>query len=694
MVRRIRNFISNLIYDVKHYHEKLSVKLVVWVTIILFATSLLLVGISISSLTSQFAHANHGYLIQNSVVVKSTVQHLLEHQQGLGQSLSSLPEVKGVVEGSGDPALTKYLLAKVRKCNDAIAGIQILDASGQPVVTTISGVDTSQARQDYFSASMKGKAYISDVFKNNISGKPYFINALPIKSDNNQTIGVLALIVDWNKVMRDIDGITENITRKGFNGLTANLERKIELYILDQNGLFLMHPDSKKIFRGNAHQVNWGMQLFKSPNEAFTTKGLTDKSLIAYDKIPETGWIVVSKLKQAEIFAILGPVRKAALTILFIAIIVMVSFTYNRLNKLVLEPLNKMTAAMEEVEKGNLAVKVNITTGDELEHIGDRFNQMVDNINYMIKRTKEIVNDVTERIQHLKESSAYSAQAAEGVAAAMEQISRGTNDQSNHAEESSQFMSSLAENIESIVYHAANMEKTIESTKKLSNDSQTVVNELLDKTTQTREVTDIILESTHQLNTNTMEISKAAEVIESIAIQTNLLALNATIEAARAGEAGRGFTVVADEINKLAEQSKRAVDIIHHTSKIILHNLEDSSTNANQAYEIVNQQIDAVHAANASFTNISNQMSEFLSLISAFHSYIMKMNQLKDRTLAAIVSISAISEETAAATEEVSASAEEQTQMAGQVNLLAVELKTITDRLVDAMTVFSVKKAN
>jgi methyl-accepting chemotaxis protein len=301
---------------------------------------------------------------------------------------------------------------------------------------------------------------------------------------------------------------------------------------------------------------------------------------------------------------------------------------------------------------------------------------------------------VTERIQHLKESSAYSAQAAEGVAAAMEQISRGTSDQSNHAEESSQFMSSLAENIESIVYHSANMEKTIESTKKLSNDSQTVVNELLDKAKQTREVTDIILESTQELNTNTMEISKAAEVIESIAIQTNLLALNATIEAARAGEAGRGFTVVADEINKLAEQSKRAVDIIHNTSKIILNNLETSSANVNQAYEIVNQQIDAVHAANSSFNNISSQMSEFLSLISAFHSYIMKMNQLKDQTLAAIVSISAISEETAAATEEVSASAEEQTQMAGQVNLLAVELKTITDRLVDAMTVFTVKKVN
>lgn len=90
---------------------------------------------------------------------------------------------------------------------------------------------------------------------------------------------------------------------------------------------------------------------------------------------------------------------------------------------------------------------------------------------------------------------------------------------------------------------------------------------------------------------NARKIQVLSDAILTISNQTNLLALNAAIEAARAGEAGRGFSVVADEIRSLAEQSKLTVGEIQETASVIIHSVESLSINSRDMLEFIDKKV-------------------------------------------------------------------------------------------------------
>ena len=186
------------------------------------------------------------------------------------------------------------------------------------------------------------------------------------------------------------------------------------------------------------------------------------------------------------------------------------------------------------------------------------------------------------------------------------------------------------------------------------------------------------------------EISKAAEGIISIANQTNLLALNASIEAARAGEAGRGFSVVADNIKNLAEESNQMAGEITQMLQTITQYSNDNRNLTNSIKEATVSEAQALEEMTASFDKMLELLNQTEGGNKEIAELVQTMTEGKERILSSVESLSSISEEYAASTQETNASITQLTSNMSEVVTGAEELDSISAQLKNNVAFFKV----
>lgn len=168
---------------------------------------------------------------------------------------------------------------------------------------------------------------------------------------------------------------------------------------------------------------------------------------------------------------------------------------------------------------------------------------------------------------------------------------------------------SLKETSEETKKNAQEVSLKAKTSIEFSEKEQTSVKANIEKMVTLKQKIQIIAELILELAGYTQQIDETIEVIEDIAEQTNMLALNAAVEAARAGENGKGFSVVAGEIRKLADDSKQATNKI--TS--LIKNIQQATNSTVMATEEGSKEIESgVELAN----NINNNIESLINVIS------------------------------------------------------------------------------
>jgi methyl-accepting chemotaxis protein len=325
---------------------------------------------------------------------------------------------------------------------------------------------------------------------------------------------------------------------------------------------------------------------------------------------------------------------------------------------------------------------------DEIGDLSRAIQIIEDNLRVIIKQIAYNSQNVSSSSDELTATSKQVSLAMNEVARGIQEISNGVNEQADDTQKAVTNITELGALIEEEQIKLSNLNKSSIQVINLKKEGINNIQNLVQKTKMNEKASKEINEVIVNVNESAEKIYQDSQMIKNIAKQTNLLALNAAIEAARAGESGRGFTIVADEIRELAEQSDEFTEEILNIINDLKDKTENAVTTINHMAIIVSEQAKSVEQTENKFEEIAKAIENNKNSINELNKSSKTMENKKDNIITIIENLSAISEENAAGTEEASASVEEQTASMEHIANASENLSKLAEDMNDSVAKF------
>ncbi|MFT5871710.1 MAG: methyl-accepting chemotaxis protein [Clostridium sp.] len=350
-------------------------------------------------------------------------------------------------------------------------------------------------------------------------------------------------------------------------------------------------------------------------------------------------------------------------------------------SKKIISNVKEITENLDEMAMGDLTVSIKVNSKDEIQTIAESIEEFKRNTKTAISTVNISSEKVMIHSQTLAALSEEMASVSESVATTIEEVALKNNSQTRELFNISGLVNNFGDDLHKAVVSIEEINSTanlINTKAKHSNGELIVLENSIASIAISFED---IKNKIGGLESNISEVSQISNLINNIAEQTNLLALNAAIEAARAGEAGRGFSVVAEEIRKLAEQSKDSSGNINNLLQGISSESEAVALSSHSAHTILQNQVSVIKTSISSFKEIVENIESIIPKINEVNNNIIKIDNNKEiiinkinETSRVSEQISAFSQEISSATEEMSSSSTEVANSSGDLNELTLEL--------------------
>ena len=375
----------------------------------------------------------------------------------------------------------------------------------------------------------------------------------------------------------------------------------------------------------------------------------------------------------------IGVISVLELFALGIICVILSSVLGKAVTKQLVEPIYDIKGATDKLREGILNVKISCESKDEFGELAVNFNDSCETLHnivtdvgsllnqmaqgdFNIEAKKEYVGEFTEVLQSIQKMNYDLNNTLKNINEASVQVALGSGQLAEGAQLLAEGATEQASTIEELTATIENVSKLAQDSAARAENTYYMVEDAEKKAERSQEELKELTNAMERINSTSMEIQNIIASIEDIASQTNLLSLNASIEAARAGEAGRGFSVVADQIRKLAADSSQAAVNTKELIEKSLMEIGKGNDITNKTVYALNEILDIMKSFSSTIKGasmLSNNQAELLKQIEA------EVEQISE----VVQNNSSAAQETSATSEELLAQSENLRKLVEQFKL-------------------------
>lgn len=396
---------------------------------------------------------------------------------------------------------------------------------------------------------------------------------------------------------------------------------------------------------------------------------------------PHWGWIIGSGAYLSEFNSGATQVLYLVLIIMAVAVVlgsIIVSIISGRLTK----PILMVAKRLKSVADGDLTVEeVKMKSKDEIGELSQDFNHMIKNMRTLISQVDLSTKQVASSSKELTLGAEHTSQATENITISIQESAAGAQEQQMMLQRTTNSLEEISIGIQRIAESSSTIADSSVDAMELANIGGTAVEHtakqmnLINKSVNE---TDVVM---RMLDERSQQIGTMLIAITDIAKQTNLLALNASIEAARAGEEGRGFSVVAAEVRKLAEQSNQSSGQISTLIQDMRTDIEQSLKTLNRVKQDVDSGIQIANETEQQFNKIVGSTNFIAQQTEELASVTQQITASVQEITAGQEQVSNLALQAADNSQNIAASSEEQLASMEQITSLATTLSDMSQKL-------------